>query len=415
MAKRINLGWGGGAFDVLLDIRWRQLIAYSSEAAAAEIHGTYGGKNYYRSRSGMSGAGWVPGHMALRPVATYRVDSAYIEAPDLASVPETVPGLAIIAPIDYRGGNIPHEWPIAVVRGFRKPYYEGDPSSYDQLYLLDSYGLAKLLAGEEDQFEEVGVGVRYVPSVWEEATERTFPVRVRKGTQHLAYRRALVGLFNRELAFNAGKGEQAETNRFWTRLGIRQIGDRFFKIAQSVCRARYTREELSTVEGLQAASPQNVLVLTPNLYIQESGGFEAVGLFSIDGEEVEFEERLETAEAVKAMAGDFAGIAAKLEAGAREKLEQAREARRQQEQWAAEQAERDAKFRELCEQHTELEVTIEDSLAAGNCRPGTEDFRDKYFPKRESVKVGELMRFLSVYGVRRVLEHKLLPLVEATA
>ncbi len=74
------------------------------------------------------------------------------------------------------------------------------------------------------------------------------------------------------------------------------------------------------MEGLQAASPQNVLVLTPTLYIQESGVFEAVGIFSVDGEEV-VEERLETAEAVKAMAGDFAGIVAKLEAGAREKLQ----------------------------------------------------------------------------------------------
>ena len=412
--KRINLGWGGGAFDVLMDIRSRQLIAYSSESAAAQVHETYGGKSYYRSRSGMSGAGWIPGHMALRSVATYRVDSAYVEAPDLANVSETVPGLAIIAPIDYHGGNVPHEWPIAVVKGFREPYDESYQSSYDQLYLLDAYGLGALLVGEEDQFEDVGVGVRYVPSVWAEATERVFPIRVRKGT-HLGYRRALVGLFNRELAFNAGEGEKAETNRFWMRLGIRQIGDRFFKIAQNVCRARYTREELSTVEGLQAASPQNVLVLTPTLYIQESGAFEAVGLFQIDGEEVEFEERLETAEAVKAMVGDFAGIVAKLKAGAREKLEQAREARRQQEQWAAEQAERDAKFRELCEQHAELKVSVEDSLAAGNCRPGTEDFRNKFFPERESVKVGELTRFLSVYGVRRVLEHKLLPLVEVTA
>jgi hypothetical protein len=410
----MNLGWGGGTFDVLLDLRSRQLIAYSSETAAAKVHQIYGGKNYYCSCSGMSGAGWIPSHMTLRSIATYRVDSAYIEAPDLASVQETLPGLAIIAPINYRGGNIPHKWPIAVIKGFRKPYYENN-SSYDQLYLLDKYGLSEFLVGEEGQFEDIEVSVRYVPSVWEGATERTFPVRVPKGTC-LNYRRALVGLFNRELAFKAGEGEQMKTNRFWARLGIWQIGDRFFKIAQNVCRARYTREELSTVEGLQVASPQNVFVLTPNLYIQESDAFEAVALFNIDGEEVEFEERLEVFEAVKAMAGNFAEVLARLETGARNKLEKVREARRQQEQWAAEQAERDAKFRELCEEYAELEITLEDSLAAGNCRPGTEDFRNKHFPQRESVKVGELVRFLSVYGVRRVLEYKLLPLVEkATA
>ncbi|MBT9158636.1 MAG: hypothetical protein DDT36_01654 [Firmicutes bacterium] len=315
----LNLGWGGGRFDVLLDLRSRQLVEYSSETAAAQVHETYGGKNYYRSRSGMSGAGWIPDHMALRSVATYRVDSAYVEAPDLASVSETVPGFAIIAPIDYHGGNIPHEWPIAVVCGFRKPYYESDPSSYDQLYLLDSYGVGELLVGEKRQFEDIGVSVRFVPSIWAEATERVFRVRVREGVR-LEYRRAIVGLFNPELAFNIE--DEEVKNHFWTRLGLRQINGRFFKIAQNVCWKRYSREELSTVEGLQAASPQNVLVLTPTLYIQESRVFEAVGIFNIDGEEVEFEERLETAEAVKAMAGDFAGIVAKLEAGAREKLEQ---------------------------------------------------------------------------------------------
>jgi hypothetical protein len=346
-------------------------------------------------------------------VSTYRVDSAYVEAPDLGSLPETVPGLGVvIAPIAYGAGEIPYDWPIAVVKGFCKPYYEGGPFSYDQLYLLDSDGLASLLVGEESYLEDREIRIRYIPSVHAEETERVFPVRVRQGTQ-LNFRRAIIGLFNSELAFDAGEGEHPETNRFWSRLGIRQIGNQFFKIAQAVCRARYTRDQLAQVETLQAASPANVLVLAPNLYIQETGyGFEAVALFNIDGEEVEFEERLEPAEAVKAMAGEYSDVLARLEEGACNKLEQEREARRQQEEWAKEQAEREAKFRELCEQHADLEITLEDSLAAGNCRPGTEDFRDKHFAGRESVTVKELMRFASVYGVRRVLEHKLLPLAE---
>lgn len=411
--KRMNLAWGGGGtFDVLLDLRSRRLIVYS-ESTAVKVHETYGGENYYRSRSGMSGAGWIHGHMALRPVTTYRVNSAYVGTPKLRDIPETVPGFAVIVPIDYRDGSIPPEWPI-VVRdsGFGR---------YGPLYMVDAYGLDALLTGKEQFFEDIEVRVQYVPDVWAEAIERIFPIRVRKGT-HLAYRRALVSLFKDELAFNAfntGEDEQAEaeTNRFWKRLGLRQIGDRFFKIVQSVCWARYTREELSTVEGLQVASPQNVLVLTPTFYLQESGAsrtFEAVGLFDIDGEkeEVEFEERLETAEAVKAMTGNFAEILAKFEAGARKKLERAREARRQQEQWAKEWAERDAKFRELCRQYAEIEVSVEDSIAAGNYRPDTEEFRKKYFTERESVTVKELMRFLPVCGVQRVLEHKLLPLAE---
>lgn len=51
-----------------------------------------------------------------------------------------------------------------------------------------------------------------------------------------------------------------------------------------------------------------------------------------------------------------------------------------------------------------------DSLASGNCEPGTRDFRDRCFAGRDSVKVSELVRFLSVPGVRRVLDYKLTPL-----
>ena len=45
---------------MFLDLPRRELIAYFSEQVAAEVHKTYGGKNYYQSRSGASGAGWIP-------------------------------------------------------------------------------------------------------------------------------------------------------------------------------------------------------------------------------------------------------------------------------------------------------------------------------------------------------------------
>ncbi len=398
--KRMGLGWGGGSFNVLINLASDQfLMSYSSVAAAKWVHETHGGQNYYCSRSGLSGAGWIPGHMALRSVSTYRVDSAYVEAPQLASVPDVLPGVAVIVPIDYRSGQVANDWPILV--------YE---KRVGKLYLLDSYGVRQMLNGQDEMFEDRDFPIRYIPSVSGEETERVFKVGVRKGI-NFNYRRALIGLFNAELQFDWGD-LRTETGRFWTRLGLRQSGNQFFKIAQNVCRARYTREELSTVEGLQAAAPANVLVLTPTLYIQESGNFQAVGLFNIDAEEVEFEIELETAEAVKAMAGDFAVIVARLEEGAREKVAQMLEARRQQEQWSAELLERDSKFRELCEQHADLEITVADSIAAGNCSPGTEDFRTKHFATRESVTVKDLMRFVSVSGVRRVLEYKLLPFAQ---
>lgn len=421
MATKLDLEWGDQTLDILLDLRTRSLLGYGREEAAAKVHGTYGGRNYYRSCSGMSGAGWIPAHPALRRVGAYRVDRA--QGPEFSRIPETLPGIRVVAPINWREGEIATNFPVAVFRNINASESEaGTGTSYERLCLVDSYGLELFLLGKEEEFEELDITVRYVPTPWSEPTDRVFPVRVRKGVGCPGYyRRAIVHLFNRELALWTGGEEddarRPETNRFWSRLGFREFEGDLLKVAQSVCWGRHTREALSTVEALQAVAPANVAVLTPTLYVQEVNrgqewerGFEAVGLFQIDGEEVEFELYLESLEAGRAMAGDFAAIAAKLEEGARGKAEQARKDSLRQEQLATEQAEKNARFRELCEQHAELEVSIEDSLAAGNCRPGTEDFRDKHFTSRNCVKVGELVRFLPVAGVRRVLEHMLLPL-----
>lgn len=42
-----------------------------------------------------------------------------------------------------------------------------------------------------------------------------------------------------------------------------------------------------------------------------------------------------------------------------------------------------------------VEITPADSLRAGNCRPGTEEFAARYFPSRASVTIGELARALA--------------------
>ncbi len=344
MERRINIGWSVKDFSVLLDLRTGEFIAYASVGDATRVHEAYGGRNYYRSRSGLSGAGWIPGHVALQSLATYRVDGAYVEAPRINNIPATMLGFVVIAPIDCRGRNIPRDWPIAAIKGFRR----GDPS-YDQLYLLDSGGFEQLLVGDESCFKDLEIRIRYISSACSEEAERVFPARISRGTQ-LNFKRAVIKLFNSELAFDAGEEGYLKANRFWRQLGLWQIGDsdRFFKIAQNVCSARYTREELSRRETLQAASPANVFVLAPNLYIQEivcgqetGRRFKAVALFNVNDEEVGVERWLEPAEAVRAIEGNFAGIMVKLWQGLRSTLEQSRSrpaSRRAigKEQWAAE-------------------------------------------------------------------------------
>lgn len=64
-------------------------------------------------------------------------------------------------------------------------------------------------------------------------------------------------------------------------------------------------------------------------------------------------------------------------------------------------------IKRVCELHPEVEVSIADSIAAGNGGEFAESFRNRHFPGRESATVRELLPFFSLHCVQRVLEHKL--------
>lgn len=49
--------------------------------------------------------------------------------------------------------------------------------------------------------------------------------------------------------------------------------------------------------------------------------------------------------------------------------------------------------------YAKIEVTLADSYRAGNCKPGTLDFRDKHFPNRDSVTIEELLKVESQRGL----------------
>ncbi len=64
-------------------------------------------------------------------------------------------------------------------------------------------------------------------------------------------------------------------------------------------------------------------------------------------------------------------------------------------------------LKELAEKYPDLEVTRLDSLMAGNCEEGTDDFIKEYFEGQTTVKVSQLVQYLDGFpGVRYVLEYK---------
>src|SRR5690606_23812548 len=110
---RIDLFTGQGAVDVIVDLRpatkqGGRLVIYDGSVA---FHARFGGRTYYRSRSGLSHGGWVPADAGVARVATYRVDGGHPRLPELADVP-AVYGRRLIVPVSYTDRQVDHTWPV---------------------------------------------------------------------------------------------------------------------------------------------------------------------------------------------------------------------------------------------------------------------------------------------------------------
>ena len=66
-----------------------------------------------------------------------------------------------------------------------------------------------------------------------------------------------------------------------------------------------------------------------------------------------------------------------------------------------------AELKELAEKYGDVEITRADSLNAGNCDSGTDDFIETNLQGRTSVKVSDLLPYIDDYnGVQTVLAYK---------
>jgi hypothetical protein len=64
-------------------------------------------------------------------------------------------------------------------------------------------------------------------------------------------------------------------------------------------------------------------------------------------------------------------------------------------------------LKEVAAQYPDVEVTRQDSLDAGNCESGTDDFIETNLQGRTSVKVSDLLPYIDDYnGVQTVLAYK---------
>ncbi len=410
---RIDLRFGGGHVDCLLDLtsgrieRYagdpRDFPRYGEEPPTDGIHSRLGGKQFYLSRSGLSGAGWVPARPSLKKLGTYRVDVGGVLlgfSPEREFSPD-VGEFEIYVPFSYRGDNMRLEHPIVVRERSGK------------VTLLPEQQLTQFLRGEIET-EEREFTFTYLKKP--NATEEKLVAKVHQPKCRYGYSvdsratRVLVeGFHASTLAFEYPDSWLPEGDgEFWKRLGFRRMPDGLYKVVRNIC--RFMVDEWTDIAEIQKWIPANVHILAPHLYIQERNGQHiGVGRFAYEGQWFDFEVYLDPSTAFRIFAGnreETTKLEKDLEQGAHNKYVRVLEDAQRHEEAAREQLERDTEFRELLEKNASVELSVDDSIAAGNCRPGTDDFVSRFFPGRTTVTVGQLARFAAHWGVRRVLEHK---------
>ncbi len=415
-ASRIELGYGGGSIDMLFDISSNNIIPYKGSknfgrtdlpADPDDFHSRFGGKQYYQSQSGASGAGWIPAKPTLKKLYGYRIDvgSPWIAFSKDKEFAPNVGAYEVYVPFSYRTGDT-SGWPV-VLR-----------DRYDAITFCCEEDLGRFLCGQIEATPRV-FKTTYHKNTLSGVKEHSATVNVVEGYNggRFANARRLIEHLNMAtIGWSNPEDVKPEGDeQFWKRLGLYRFPNGLFKITRGVCRYK---TEAWNLELMCEFVPSNVHALAPNLYIQErDGAYVGVGRFEIDSAWYDFEVNLSPEVSFQIFRGArdvIAALARQLEEGARNKELRERADRARMKLFAHQQEEREKIFRALCEQFADVEVTVADSLAAGNCVPGTEDFRSREFPEKKSATVKQLSRFLSVHGVRRVLEHILLPRAEAS-
>jgi len=302
----MQLKYGGGGMSVFIDMRLGRLWTYTG-ATAKRIHQQYGGSQYYQSGSGLSGAGNIPGHPAIRELSTYRTDTGMAGLPNLGELPEAFPGLIIMAPIYYQQSCLDEDWPIVIIPKSGMSY--GRPNS---VALVDPGGdlnaaITKVVAGGVETWVEVDLGPYITQVGWVIPADFMVKVWTSGKLSEAKVRRTLRRVCQLAMAFQCDMAEAPPYSEFWWGLGLTVMRDRAYKVRRGVCWTSWSLQELSDPAVLQEAAKENVHVIANDMYLREDQSplrFVAVGRVVFGGVEHAFETPVSPEEAIAAFAGD---------------------------------------------------------------------------------------------------------------
>lgn len=323
MSKRIELAFGGGDFDVVIDLVSRgRMTAY---LGGEDFHSEFGGKQYYHSCSGASGAGFIQAPLSLVKCQTYRVDMYSLSSRAFENrFPSTIGQWTIYVPIDYRAGKIREDWPVVLVKNG-----EGIP------VLVEHNRVIEFLTSQ--QCGECEIDVTVIRQMGGNEVDETLECRI-SSWQEKPWRdkiRKILESYNfSKLSFivDAAIGQAlnySETNSFWSRLGLRAANDgRLYQFRLGLCRGWVLNDFLEEKENLEYFMPSNAQAIfvqrdedavenrfqTEAMYVQE-GRVVPEAVYLVQGwengqltHEESFERELNLPEYLAVLAGNYTAV-----------------------------------------------------------------------------------------------------------
>ena len=433
MAKR-EVSWGSGASDLFLNIKGGKPEILDYEYDTAKLHEMCGGKCYYCSCSGASGAGYFTSLGSLIQLGTYRVDTVhndfqwflpigkirkdyeeveikvavpYVSHSDskteVQSHPTVIKFGKTVVYCDFNRNFV--DVLKSVLTGKKLPEEcEMDGYTYGRrghrtlkktFSKLDSWGDAR---EEEITMEFYNLcSMENTPNPWEFFRDELAEFKADWGEERmfqlLSVEKLADGTFVRTMKFDSMKyrGKALAGNPLET--GNLTAG--WKRTADGVLVRFYDKSNEAHLVAYAPAREAHEK-LAKRLANRMGEGEEFISFVSShEGEYAEYE--LVTQKALWLL--DEATLVAEVRKGLASKIR--KDVANRCRQWIE-----NVKDQTILEAiPDDMVITFDDSLDAGNCRPGTEAFAAQYFPGQTQTTAGELKKYAHNYNVMRIFRH----------
>lgn len=422
--NRFNVSWGGGGSDLFLWITDDSCELLDIEYDGETLHELCGGKTYYHSWSGASGAGYLEDLAEVMKVGSYRVDTVFNQDQEFCTVGRIYSDYELVdlkVAVPYCSHFTNKEWTLkhypTVVKFANTLVYCDFSELMDTLEELmtgekpsgEHYTFKKRFTNElSDGFphqEDFSIelydncSLRDMPDPWSFFQKELQKYQVKERGERLLY---LLGV-NRLKDGSYVRTRKIESTRY--RGGVignpleTKLTAGWRRIDKDVIVRFYDKDnKVHLVAYAKASDAYGKLARRLANRVGENEEFISFVSSPFDGYKQEYVEFEVMAPKVLYLLNS-ADYLAEARRGLAEKIRKDVVGRARQ--WVAKV--NDKAILEAIPD--DLIITFDDSLESGNCRPGTESFRDQYFPGKEKTTAGELKKFAGNYNVMRIFHH----------